>query len=184
MIRLKLPSLAKFFKTQNMSSRIIEASNVIPFETLFVYLGDEANQEDPTILQIRIAKQEIESTDLELNDKPNPYGYYHIQFTLPINAHIEESGMSEVGRLILLVNRVCHLPGFEFDEVNKVLYYRYTMLIAGNEIDPYILISIVGTILLFVTTFSDYLKNLANGTAHFKDIVEDFKKIQETLQRA
>ncbi len=176
MIKLKYSSLAKFFTSHEMSSKIIGASDAIPFETLFVYLEEE--EKDP-ILQIRITRQELDSSDLDMGYQPNPNGYYHLQFTLPINTVVADKAVGEVGRFIILVNRLSTLPGFEFDEVSRSVYYRYATLVPGKEIDPYLLISITGTILLFITTFESYLKKLAAGEMNFSEVIKEFQQMEE-----
>lgn len=179
MIRLTLNSLAKFFEKQHITTKILEATENLPFGTLFITLGDEdAGQ---YIIQIRILKQQMNDKEDSIGMKQNPKGYCHLQFTLPIDTTIQDKSMSELGRLILLINRTCNLPGFEFSEIEKVLYYRHATLVSGNEIDPYLLVSIIGSMMLSLTTFGDYLKDVARGSKSFRDVVEEFREIQQPV---
>lgn len=181
MIKLDIHSLQHFFEKQKFTTKIIEASEEIPFDALFISIGDE--EAGQSIIQIRIMEQIVDEDEDNIGIKQNSKGYFHIQFTVPIDISINEKYMSEVGRLVLLINRTCNLPGFEFNEIERVLYYRYAMLISGNTIDPYVVVSIIGTIMLYVTTFSDYLRDIGDGSKTFRDVIEEFQKIQTSVAK-
>lgn len=171
LIKLDLNNLSMFFQSQEMSCEIIKA----PLECLFVYLGGDKE----SILQVRVVKQLIETKNDQTGFNYNPQGYYHLQFTWPVHLSIREEAIPDLARLILIINRTCNLPGFEFSEIDKVVYYRYPLLIAGDTIDPNILIVIVGTIILFIMTFAEYLKDVANGNKNLQEVIEEIKHIQQ-----
>jgi len=175
MIKVDLKALNTFFKSQGMVCEKVNASEKSPFDYLFVHMGEEKNN-DHLLLQIRLSKQIIEQ-DNHMEFPLNPKGYTHLQFTWPIKIALKDEAISDLSRLIQLVNLTSNLPGFEFSEIDKALFYRYTMIIAGEEIDPYVLITVIGTIILFITAFTDYLVDVASGKKTFLQVVEEIKKI-------
>lgn len=175
MIKIDLKSLTHFFKSQGLLCEKVSASSKSPFDYLFVYMGEE-EKDDQSVLQIRLSKQVVEE-DSQMEFPLNPKGYYHFQFTWPIKIALKDPAIVDLSRLIQLVNLTCNLPGFEFSEVDKALFYRYTMIISGEELDPYVLITIVGSILLVITAFSDYLKDVASESKTFTQVVDEIKKI-------
>jgi len=175
MVELKLNALTEFFKTQGFQCQSLKATDKFPYDYLFVCLGEEEGG-GGSFLQLRVSKQDLGIK--EDSEGFNKHGYYYLQFTIPMNVELKDSAVWELSRLILLVNLSNEIPGFEFNEIDKVVFYRYSQIVPGPAIDQYLLMTIVGNALSLIATFGDYIKDVASGKKTLKMVFDEFKKIQ------
>lgn len=178
MIEPTLKALSEFFKSQGIACQTLKASADFPFDVVFFYPGDVG--EDKALFEIRIVKQLEETIEPIEGLEVSPKGYFHLQFTLPLNVSIKDEALYELERFLMVLNRSCELPGFEINEPDKSVYYRYAMMISGDGIDPYVLMSEIGIITGIYMTFVDLIKLVACGKLNFDQAVQTIvKKVQE-----
>jgi len=182
MVELTLKALTEFFTTQGFPCETLKATKEVPFDFLFVSLGEEEGG-GGSVLQLRISKQDIDTKEDSVGFPMNEQGYYYMQFTMPMKVEVKESAMWDLSRLILLANLSNELPGFEFSELDKVVFYRYSLLVPGPSIDPYLIMTIVGNALTMMMTFGDNITEVASGKKTLKEIYEEIKKGKEDQEK-
>lgn len=172
-------SLKEFFKSQGFAAELLHATKEFPFDVVFVYPGDIG--EDKTLIQIRIGKQDM--TDMEEIEglKVAEKGYVHLQFSMPVNVKVKDEAIFDLYRLIHSINKSSEIPGFEFTEAERAVFYRYVMMVTGDGVDPYVLITIVGMMTTFYMTFEGIIKEVAAGVKTYPQAIQE---IIDTISKA
>lgn len=167
MLKADLKQIQVFLEQQGMKSVLILKSDGQPVDQLFVALGVDGKERD-LVLQLKI----IEET---LPEESQSVCTIHFFCALPFRVPEQHAG--EVARLILLLNKSFGLPGFEFSEVDGVIYFR-TVVPAVKEVAESIVIVVIGNLMSNVDTFASTLEKVAEGKATLHDIVEAAKSNQ------
>ncbi|WP_068468560.1 hypothetical protein [Candidatus Protochlamydia phocaeensis] len=149
-----------------------KASQEMPFEHLSLTLPrDSKNRERICILKIEkdvlAAPAAQEATE----------SFVHIYTVLPFT--VEPQSIGEVARLINFFNKSLLVPGFILDEAGKSVFFRYAFLKPGSMLEDATFISLIGTILLWLDSFSDSIEEVAKGKSMVEVIQE---RMNELLQ--
>lgn len=152
-----------------MKGTILGKKNGIPIETLYVAMGPDQEGRD-LILQIKLLQENIKQEKEALRLHSTHEEYTIIHFFLPLPFKVEERNLSEVSRLILLINKSLTLPGFEMSEVDRLIYFR-NVLLTGDQVDELLLKTIIGNIILYVDIFSKTLEDVGNGRMTLSDVI-------------
>ncbi|BBI17717.1 hypothetical protein [Neochlamydia sp. S13] len=154
----------------------IEATDQTFYPRLLLFLGVD-DKEREKILEVTAIKQEL-MQGLDSSDNP----FYRIQFhaVFPFNIHPQAS--TQVSSLICYLNRLIELPGFEMDEINLTLNYRYILLYGERDFNKNLYFSIVGLIMLTLELFNSTLERVARGETTFNQILEEIIKIAQQVK--
>ncbi|MDP1881159.1 MAG: hypothetical protein Q8K60_09505 [Parachlamydiaceae bacterium] len=175
-----LNSLKVTLEKNNYECTIIPAGKELPTDQLVIYLGiDGKNREQiasVTTSQIEFPKE------LKSKEKLVPH---HLHFRVKLPFKIEDLALNQVGSLILFINQFLDLPGFELNELEGVVTYRYVWLTydtkdVEKEQGP-LLLSIIGAILLNLKLFSEMIESLAEGKLTFNDLLEQIVEMGKSV---
>lgn len=178
-----LNNLKIILEKNNYECTIIPAGKELPTDQLVIYLGiDEKNREQiasVTTTQIEFPKEFLSK------EKAVPY---HLHFRVKLPFKIEDLALNQVGSLILFINQFLDLPGFELNELEGIVTYRYVWLTydtkdAEKEQDP-LLLSIIGAILLNLKLFSEMIESLAEGKLTFNDLLEQIVEMGKNVSKS
>lgn len=178
MIKLELKHLAEFLNKQELECSTMKHTKEFPFDYLFVHFGTDRNDRD-WIMQIRIIAQVVEIENEETHQKEDQDKLYQIQFMLPLPFETNETCFGDLARLILLINKLCTLSGFELSEADKLVFFRYTYLLEKNQISEWILTSIISNIVTLSDIFAPYLESIADGKRTLAEAILDIEKDRE-----
>lgn len=163
-----LKKIQDFLEKKDYSCSLFPSSEKLPYDHLLVFLGLDVKKRE-RLLEILATQQPIlpEST-LSQNQSLTPY---RIQFRISLPFKVQDTALTQVASLILFLNPFIDLPGFELDELNGQVAYRYVWIINADSIDETLISSIMGTLTLNVNLFSETIESLADGTMSFNDLL-------------
>lgn len=173
-MKADIHSMKEFLEKQEMKCVLAPRSKEIPFDQLFLPMGVDEKGRD-LLLQIKVIEEDL-SDSYKLYNVNKPASKYHlIQFFLGLPFAAKSECVGEVARLILLLNKSFGLPGFEFSEVDRIIYFRSVLMTTG-VLDELVLIAAIGNLMTYVDTFAETLESVAEGKMTLADVVTLFKE--------
>lgn len=174
-----LVQFQSILRDEEYDCALVDATDVVPYERLLVFLGlDEKDRE--RILEVTILKQEL-MKGMELTKSIEP-DFFRIQFQIgfPFSALPETS--NQITSFVCYLNRMIELPGFELNEIDLKLFYRYVLLYGEEKFNKKMFISIVGMIMLTLELFSHSLEKIAVGEMTFNALLEQIISLGEKIK--
>lgn len=95
-----------------------------------------------------------------------------LQILMFIPSHLDKNHANDVARLMHYVNKEMDLPGFGYDELNQMMYYRLLLPTQKKKIDVELLLAFVNAAKLACETFAPMIQSVNLGKTRFKDILE------------
>jgi hypothetical protein len=172
-----LQDLEKMLKNEQFECTLKPDFETPPYGTLLAFLGNDRLGRE-RILEITVQLQDLGES---LQDPPSPPQFSRIQFELKLPFTIMENATVEVATLLAFLNRMLELPGFELDEVNSNVYYRYVLLTSQKGTDKKLITGIIGVILMLIELFSGTIEQVAAGKSSFNDLFEEMLQLTETM---
>lgn len=175
-----LMQFQKILNDEEYDCSIVEATDIAPYERLLVFLGlDE--QERERILEVTVLKQEL-MKGMELQKSAGP-DFFRIQFLVNLPVNIQPDACAQVGSLVCYLNRLIELPGFEMDEIDLKVIYRYVLMYGEEKFNKKLFISLVGFIMLTVELFASTLERVAKGETTFNALLEEIIAIAQQIKQ-
>lgn len=173
-----LNQLRDFLEKEAYSSILIPASQKLALDSLLVVLSLDAQKREQNL---EIIEYSSLSTDQKFStDTPH---VSRLQFKVLLPFKVDDLCSNEVSAFIHFINLSIDLPGYEFNELEGQVLYRYMWIISGENLDETLVKSILAVIKLNLSLFSDVIETLAKGKMSFNDllsnIVKEFKKSSE-----
>lgn len=168
-----LKEIQNLLEKEDFSCSIFSANKKAPLDCLSVFLGLDIKKRE-RILEI-IASQQPISPEFTL-----PQGAltpYRIQFRIELPFKVQDLALNQVASFILFLNQFIDLPGFELDELNGQVVYRYVWIIKAEAIDSPLIMSIMGSVLLNLSLFSETIESLANGSMTFNELLSQITSL-------
>ena len=178
MINANLDNIKSFLEKLNYNSVIIPKSNEFPIDQLLVKLNQDYRNREQFLL-IRTVEQDLCKNDALLDIQSPTQKYQELQLVVNLPFFALETQIPDTARLILLLNKGMEISGFELSEVDKMIFYRHAFVVAEDQLDERIIVSLVGMIEMLLETFSEILEIVASGTQSLQDVVEEAKKMIE-----
>jgi hypothetical protein len=162
-----LADIQKLLMEKGLPSSLRQVTEDAPEEHLLVALKT-AGQDQEELLEIKTYPQNFENAfkKEELLDT-----YYILQFQFIVPASFSPETFSQLSSSLHFFNRLIHCPGFELDELNNRIVYRYVWFIKKTGIDSFLLMQVIGNIHLCYTMFTPYIKEIAEGKFTLEDIL-------------
>ncbi|MBA3602787.1 MAG: hypothetical protein H0W50_03930 [Parachlamydiaceae bacterium] len=137
-----------------------------------------AGHDQEELLEIKAYPQNLEGAfkKEELLDS-----YYVLQFQFIVPASFSASTFTQLSSSLHFFNRLIHCPGFELDELNERILYRYVWFIKKTGIDSFLLMQVIGNIHLCYTMFTPYIKEIAEGKFTLEDILGKVLELRNQL---
>lgn len=175
----KLKSIESVLKSQEFPCTFLPASSELPNDYLFAYLGNDFADRD-IVLQITVVEQILDPEDTIEGVKMFSDHLYHLQFLVKLPYTVKNESIPDLARLLLLFNKSSDIPGLEYCEADNTLFWRHVMLCNLPEIDPYILISLIGVILTVTEVYGPYIEAVATGKNSLQEAVQKIREIQSS----
>jgi len=156
-----LRKFEKLLTQEKYDVALEKASDEIPYDRLLVFLGHDYKERGRTLEVISIEQ----ITDLE---EPT---YAKVQFQVPFPFRIEPATAQQVGSVLHFINRQLELPGFEMDEVDDLLFFRYVWV--TKSVDETLFKSLLGIIMMQLELFTETIERVATGSVTFNDLLEE-----------
>lgn len=138
-----------------------------PMDRLLLSLGLDGKKREQ-ILEI-IATQQQAPPELALPSSVTlPY---RLQFRFLLPFEVQSLAMNQVASLLLFLNQMLDLPGFELNELEGQVIYRYIWVTQMENIDRLSLLSIIGSIMLTLALFTETIESVAEGKLSFNELL-------------
>lgn len=174
-MKILLEDIKKFLERQEIPCVIVPKGHDLPSDQLYVTFGVDEKGRD-LLLQIKITEEDLSDSYKLFHLDKKPSKLHLVQFFLGLPFQVKADCVGEVARLILLLNKSFGLPGFEFSEVDRVIYFRSTLMVSGNDIEEMMIIATIGNLMTYVDTFSEILESVAEGKKSLAEVVGEYHK--------
>lgn len=165
-----------------LSSEGLDYSNSdINSNALLIYLGKNQNKNEQFV-ELQIVEQQLPSNvqnNVSFDSGPS---YFSLQFQSVLPFEVYPLASSDLALAINFINANLELPGFEYDEANSIVRFRYihfTNEAISETIIKSSVIGILGVIMMTLDLFSELLEKVAHGEMSYLKILEE---ILETSQ--
>ncbi|NGX42192.1 MAG: hypothetical protein K940chlam7_00469 [Chlamydiae bacterium] len=176
-----LQRLESIYKSEGLDCALMEETEETP-QRILVYLGLDIQKRE------RVIEVIAESPDItkELQSEGPLSGAAVIQFRSDFPFLAKDDTLFEVRSLTSFLNQLLEIPGFEVDELENRIYYRYVFMGVDSEENLKLTVSVIGTILLLLDVYGAMIEPLAEGKVSFDEMLEEFleksEAISETLE--
>jgi hypothetical protein len=162
-----LKEIQKILEKEEFICSFSPATEKIPVERLLVFLNLDLKKRE-RMVEISAAQQQTSPDFLISQPVSLPY---RLQFRLSLPFKVEDIALNQVASMLLFLNQFIDLPGFELDELNGQVIYRYVWIIKPEAIDASLIMSIMGAIMLNLSLFGETIESLAKGEMSFNDLL-------------
>lgn len=173
-----LNQIHNFLEEHEYQSVFVEASEKLPIDSILVVLGLDHQQREQKLEIVEFAQNLNMAKPSEGIEIPE---ISRVQFKVLLPYKAEDLAMNDVAAFLHFINQSIDLPGFEFNELEGLVMYRYVWITSSLTLDPSILKTILSVIGLNVGLFSEVIESLALQKTTFNDILSDivnkFKEI-------
>ncbi|WP_154017855.1 hypothetical protein [Candidatus Protochlamydia phocaeensis] len=149
-------------------------------DRLLVFLGFDYKQRE-RIVEIIAREQQF---DQAFKKTAAPDHYFLIQFQIQLPFEVQELASNQVASLILFLNQLLDWPGFELNELNNRVSYRYVWLIKQTALDEYLITNIIGNLMLCLDMFTETIEHIATSQATFNELLEQILQFSSQIRPA
>lgn len=167
MFQTSLRSIQKVLETDGLKCQYVSKNQNIPFDQLFVRL-DVNGLSQEVVLQLRLMEHPLEDPSNTHNEN-----LHLLQFFVALPLKIRENKVEETLRFLSLINRSLEVPGFEFSEVDLMVYYRYVLMTSEDSISTLLIKNLMGVIMFILDSFSTKIEEIGRGKRTLKEVVEE-----------
>ncbi len=150
-----------------------KSSKEIPFEILAIYIPLDNKKRERKIF-VKINEYALKTSKTR-EKQENIETFVELSSVLPFNVDPEAFG--EVARIINFINKSLETPGFVLDEINSRIFFRYSFLKPATKITDDTFISLVGTVMLLLDSFSNTIEEVVKGKAMSEVIKEKIDEL-------
>lgn len=175
-----LDQIQAVLEREKVNCFLAEAAEGKSQPRLLAFLGNDYKNRE-RFLEI-MALPQI-STGMPHRQKEAKQDYIYVQFEFAFPFEVVEKAVSDISNVLHFVNRMIDLPGFEFDELNDKVFFRYVHLASKIEEDSFLYISILGLIMMALDLFTETLEKIATGQATFDQLLEQMIEVSKALQK-
>lgn len=172
---MTLKSIQLILEKNAFICSLFPANDQALFDRLTIFLGLDLKKRE-RILDVIAIEQPIPPEYTLPDATPLPF---RIQFRTELPFHIEDIALNQVASLLLFINQFIDLPGFELDELNGKVIFRYVWIIYPTLIDATLIMSIIGSIILNLSLFSETIESLADGKTSFNDLLAQIVQLAD-----
>ncbi|WP_075883003.1 hypothetical protein [Candidatus Protochlamydia sp. W-9] len=162
-----LQRISSLLKETFFDCSYVAASEIEPFDYL-IAIAETNSKEKRKMIKIMAFEQQLDPSMLKKIDKDR---CFRIQFLHQLPFEVTPLAVNQIASLLLFLNQNLDWPGFELDELNNRLTYRYNWLIKESAIDTAQLTIITGNLLLSLDMFNDPIKQIADGQLTFNELL-------------
>lgn len=159
-----LDNLLYLLKKEEFDCILVESADPVPHEKVVVSLG-KGSGDIPQFLDIYYSEQPAGP----LSTKGFTYKTY--TFSTRYSLEYNSDTVYETARFVNLLNTLVEIPGFEINELEQLIRYRYIFL-SSAEIEKELLLTIVGMHIFAVDMVLPLIDSIVSGKASFEDILD------------
>ncbi len=97
---------------------------------------------------------------------------FNIQFIVRLPYKVQDLAATQLSSLLHFINHNIDWPGFDFDEVNNKVAYRYIWITKDSAVDAPLLMNIVASVILCLDLFGETIEEVALGHATFDEVLQ------------
>lgn len=153
------------------SSPLDEASSFI--EKLEIILGPD-HKERELVMEITATQQRIPPEYTHANPPSPPQ---QVQFWVELPFDVKDIALNQMSNLLHFLNQMIELPGFQLDELNGKVIYRYVWITHAKMVDDPLIMGITGAILLTLNLLEGTIESLAEGKVSFNDLLSQIVQL-------
>lgn len=174
-----LNKIQKFLEKNDFSCSLFSSSEKNPFDHLLVFLGLDTKKREQ-LMEIMATQQPLLAKSSLTNQiSPSPY---RVQFRINLPFKVQDIALTQIASLLLFLNQFIDFPGFEFDELNGQVSYRYIWIIHSDAMDESLILSIMGSLILNLNLFSETIETLAEGKMSFNELLSQIVSLTGQAQ--
>ena len=148
-----------------------ETKEKMPYEACIVDFGlDEKDR--PVAVQILHYSQDLLAELHEAEKEPNPTNLSILSFIMTIPCEIPQKTSGEILRLICLANKSIPLGCFNYSEIEKAVYYSYSLPLFQEVPTQLTLLAVLQTATFVKETFLSAIDDVAAGKTTVNMILE------------
>lgn len=167
-----IQQIQDFLDKEEYSITHLPASDEVPVERLLLLLGFDRKQRELKLeIMERLQTQDIQnflSSDLFIPSR--------LQFKVDLPFKVKDLAINDVSAFIHFINQATDLPGFEFNELEGQVMFRYIWVTSSDHLDKQLVISILDSIRFNLVMFSEMIESLSDGSATFNDLLSKILK--------
>lgn len=173
-----LKKVKQILEKEKFECSLSPSTAEFPADSLLVFLALDPKKRE-RMLEIAAGQQQagIEFMMPQAAEIP-----YRIQFAVKLPFKVIDLALSQVASLLHFINQFIDLPGFELNEMDGEVIYRYVWIISPSVINAAFIMSIVGSMMLNLSLFAETIESLADGRMSFNDLLSQIVKISETAK--
>jgi len=170
-----IKELKKNLDELELHSFIVEASDELPLEHLFVILGLDGQKREQ---KLKIVSAQ-ESSFLQNSDSSIPHSIHFVEFSSTFPFNCTDLATNDLSALIHFVNNSNSFPGFQFNEITNKVSFRYIWMTSTDKGEKEILQKIIQNIQMNLILFSEVIEDVCLEKTTFNkvlsEIIEQFK---------
>lgn len=172
--------IQQLLEENDFSCHLAAPTSTVPYERLL--LAWEPNLPELAQDLIEITAQPLQQPE-EIQKGEKEASYFLIQFQSICSFDVPASTIKQVSTALHFFNRLLHCPGFELDELNDQVLFRYVWYVSKQGLEAPLLIQIIGSIQLCIKLFSPSIKGLAEGEYTLEEILEKVVQLSKLHEK-
>lgn len=168
-----LKHIGSLLTSEKVDNTFIAASEAQPTPMLAAYVGNDYKNRERSVA-IFAQPQTLKLAPNKLLNKEGTY--IRVQFQLVFPFQTTDQTASDTATVLHFINRVLELPGFEMDELQNRVLYRYVWLTDYPGNDSTLIISILGLIAMTLDLFTESIEKIASGESTFNELLKEIHR--------
>lgn len=171
-----LQKIQTLLEAEGVECLLLSATKNLPFDHLKVMLELDDKKRERLLEIVALPQQaQAEAVSPQVFNLPD-----RIQFRVQLPFKVQDLALNQVASLLLFLNQLSDFPGFELDELEGGVAYRYVWISPSTLLDSPSLMSIVSAVMLNLRLFSDTIESLADGQTSFNDLLTQVTRLLDT----
>ena len=176
---MNLKTIQTILEKEQLVGSIFPAGEDSPIDRLLIFLSVDSKKRE-RLLEITMTDPLAPPEHLLPQAQSLPC---RIQFRLQFPFLVQNNGLNQIASMFLFLNHLAEFPGFELDELNGKIFFRYVWLTQSNSLEPHLITTIISAILININLFSDSIESLIDGKTSFNDFLSQIVHLNEEMKK-
>jgi hypothetical protein len=179
-----LKQIQSILDKEKFESTLLHASKEgFPYDRILLFLGTDSKKREQ-LLEITAQEQILKSSEQTSPADHPAKKYFRTQFRHVFPFSVEEMALGQIASLIAFLNQTSDFPGFELNELNNEVSFRYVWLTKGSAVDTTLIVSMIGIIQMVLTLFGQSIERVANGGTTFNELLKEVINMTDEAKKA
>lgn len=171
MKKLTAESLREYLASEEFDCFVQEAGDKNPFPAVVLHLGEDYQQRGQ--LLYLILKHQLFNPEGEKQSPNDPKStHFVLEYRTILPFPVQDKGVADTARFLCFINKSIDLPGFELDEVERVIFYRHAFMGKNDKVDAPSLMALIGNTMMLLDLFSPHIEQIASGKITMNELVD------------